>query len=112
MIDVKQMIDEAIKSASADTQINEAIVNVSAGIDAIKFYSAITSNRSGLVFERRGEEYTVKSIDKYVGENLFKELVTKPKTLFAVASATGSNGKHVELNFYLTRSFEIVTEVK
>ena len=110
MIDVKQIFESTLQEASV--QINEATVNVSAGVDVVKFYSAITNNRSGLVFERRGEEYTVKGIDKYIGENLFKELASKPKTLFAIAIAKDSKGNHVELSFYLTRSFEIVTEVK
>ena len=112
MIDLKQLIDEAIKEASTGTQLNEAVVNVSGGVDPVKFYSAITSNSSGLVFERRGEEYTVKDIDKYIGENLFKELVTKPKSLFARASCQSKDGKTVTIDFYLTRSFDIESEVK
>ena len=111
MIDVKQMIYEAIKEASAETQINESTVNISAGVDAVKFYSAV-GNGNGVQFEKRGSVYTVKSFNKYIGENLFKELVTKPKSLFARASCKSKDGETVTIDFYLTRSFDIESEVK
>ena len=111
MIDVKQLIDEAIKEASAETQINESAVNISAGVDAVKFYSAV-GNGNGVQFEKRGSFYTVKSFHKYIGENLFKELVTKPKSLFARATCQPKDGETVTIDFYLTRSFDIESEVK
>lgn len=111
MIDVKQLIDEAIKEASAETQINESAVNISAGVDAVKFYSAV-GNGDGVQFEKRGSVYAVKSFDKYIGENLFKELVTKPKSLFARATCQSKDGETVTIDFYLTRSFDIESEVK
>ena len=111
MIDVKQLIDEAFKEASAETQINESTVNISAGVDVVKFYSAV-GNGNGVQFEKRGSVYTVKSFNKYIGENLFKELTTKPKSLFARASCKSKDGETVTIDFYLTRSFDIESEVK
>lgn len=119
MIDVKQLIDEAIKDASSSQQVNEerdtTVINIASNPDILKFVAQCEGrNTKKVTFEGRGVSYTVEDDFEFtVKPHFLSGLYATGKQLIAKVNAVkDGDNKKCTLMMYADKSFNLKVEVK
>lgn len=117
MIDVKQIMNEAI--AAANTRVNEGkeVTLVPTG-PVIEFFKKFEAARGGntVTFEYRGERYTAISLGNYSIKPTFIESLVDygqaPIITVPVTKEGDASGKKHEMTFYADKNFHVFFKVK
>lgn len=113
MIDVKQIMNEAI--ATANTQINEGqeVTLVPTG-PVVEFFKKFEAARGkNVTFEYRGARYTATSLGNYgIKPTFIESLIDYGQAPIITVPVTDASGNKHDMTFYADKNFHVFVKVK